>query len=998
MAASPTSDAVLRQRAQGMLETLVQVLKGKIPPGFVETIEAGGPRAEQACEQLQQYLTMSCDQLIQRCAQERQQGAWQALSQDARLAQQLATAIGNPRHQAQAALLSADASRGLGDNSSAISALRVAIDAAAEARDRRMLAIANGNLANRLRDSGRIDDAMPLYEEALGWEDDPKGRQQIRSNQAQALSMLGELRKALALHRERIAELESSGAPPRDLSVALSLVASDEIKLGAAREALALLTHARTLIADDDADGLAINALQRANALRELDDRGECAAAFQTAWTLARARADKQLAAPKDAHYELGFRRACLTRMPAARALELIIGGVAAKGEDEWKQAQQRFNTAHATAQQAGDVALCLRIEVNAAAALANAGQVEQAGAMLDEVRSQAGQRGLSLPEAMATGALGSISERTDLSFDSLGAMGLYARAQALADLHARILQSSSLDAHEQRWDLAAIGTGTLDNQLALLAQGYHADAFAAAAFERAARVVADTAPSFELANRLSGLLDAFGRLDQRDDADRIAARLAGLIATGALRGRALLAMHRALGDHLVQRDPATSIAHYRQACAAAVALRAELPPGPMRSEINRDYPHLHRTLAHLLQQQGLAREAFDAVQHDKARRLTDMLAWRRGVSDAPPGLAQVQTRLAPDDLLVDLVLYRDGITAYLVRAHDLRCVRIEGDTRALTRVEFGDITEREQALLQLCATDPLLIALVQRISAEADPTTRLIVVPDDALHNLPLHIVPLKGRAWCETHPLSYLPAAGVLGMIDAPVSSRTSFVAGDSALNLSEASAECARVASWLGTVAIVGSDCSRSAVEGGLRERELDIVHLAVHGRGDPARGGRASLMFGDDGGGVEWVSFDELAALRWRANLVVLSGCSTGVAGPRAGHELESVARAAIEAGAASVIACLWPVGDAVARAFMEAFHAALVRERAHGEVDLRLAIAEAQSAVQRLADSSAISPGQRRDGRVSPTGAASGAPTGSALWAPFVLLGRTTLPA
>ncbi len=119
--------------------------------------------------------------------------------------------------------------------------------------------------------------------------------------------------------------------------------------------------------------------------------------------------------------------------------------------------------------------------------------------------------------------------------------------------------------------------------------------------------------------------------------------------------------------------------------------------------------------------------------------------------------------------------------------------------------------------------------------------------------------------------------------------------------------------------------------------LRAGELDVVHLAVHGRGDAHRGGRASLLLSDGSGGTEWVAFEELAAFHWRAELVVFSGCSTAVAGPRQGFGLVSVAHAAAERGAAAVIACLWPVGDAAARIFMTAFYKEFVLSRAVGKL-------------------------------------------------------------
>ena len=992
----------LRQRATALIDVLVEVVGAPIPPELVVALDADDPRAFAAISHLQQQIDAACDQLIERGRQQSQQNAWQPLWRESRVALRLAGATASARRQAQAALLSSTAARGLGDNASAAAALQTAIAAAAEAGDRRMLAIANGNLANTLRDIGRIDDALPYYEEALGWENDARGRAQVLSSQAVAFALLGEGRKALTAHRQRAAELESTQTPPAELAIALGLVAADEINLGSAREALALLDRVGALLADEDHQGLAVTALRRAEALRALDAKEAAAAAFEMAWTHATARANAQFLPPQDAHYAQGLANACLTRLGVDQAIALLLGGVAAKGHDKWADAQQRLSAAHGVAQEANDVALCLRIEVNMAAVAADAGQVGQAAQLLMRVRREAGQRGLSLQEALATGALGAIAARTGQSFDPVGPMGLYARAQALTALHARLLETSSLSIKERQWDLAALDTGALDNQLALLAQSYFASEFAANAFKRAAAALPSQPPSFELANRRSGLLDALDRLGRDAEAANAAAQLDQMIVGDQLHGRGRLVVHRALGCHLASRDPLAAIDHLRRACTAARALRQELPAGPKRSEVNRDFVHLHRTLAHLLQQQGLDREAFEAVQHDKSRLLLDTLALRNGADDTPAPLERVQSLLGPVDLLVDLVLYNDGITAYLVRREGLRSVRIEGATRALTNFEPGDIAEREHALLALCSTDRLLAELVQRIEADPliDPQARLILVPDDATHNLPLHVVPLRGRPWCSTRLISMLPCAGALALLHRSSTSTRCLVAGDSALNLPEAGAECIEVAALLRTAPMVGLDCGHTQVSDALRGRDLDIVHLAVHGRGDPANGGRASLLLGDDSGGVAWVSFDELATLDWRCTFMALSGCSTGAAGPRAGHELVSVARAALAAGATSVLACLWPVGDETARIFMSAFYKTLAIERAKGAVDLRLLLARAQEAVA-TADASKLATSQRRDGRprsVSPAHLPEphAEPDRIALWAPFVLLGSPAL--
>jgi hypothetical protein len=157
-----------------------------------------------------------------------------------------------------------------------------------------------------------------------------------------------------------------------------------------------------------------------------------------------------------------------------------------------------------------------------------------------------------------------------------------------------------------------------------------------------------------------------------------------------------------------------------------------------------------------------------------------------------------------------------------------------------------------------------------------------------------------------------------------------------------------------------------------------------------------GGRSSLLFASEGGGTEWVPFDELAKLPWNARLVVFSGCSTAVAGPRQGHELVGVARAALEAGAGAVLACLWPVGDPAAEVLMTAFHSSLSHARMARPTDLRVLLDEARTVLEAWVRSNVQ--GRRRDGCRDLVPADATAPTidlsvGRILaWAPFVLYG------
>ena len=258
-----------------------------------------------------------------------------------------------------------------------------------------------------------------------------------------------------------------------------------------------------------------------------------------------------------------------------------------------------------------------------------------------------------------------------------------------------------------------------------------------------------------------------------------------------------------------------------------------------------------------------------------------------------------------------------------------------------------------------------MLAELASAVNAAVPPGARLLLVPDPGLHNLPLHIVPVEARPWCERVPIGYLPAACAL--LSQPGGGVSVFVAGDSRHDLPGAKDECEAIARLYGVTALTGSACTRAALEAALDAGPLDIVHLAVHGRANPQMGGQACIILADGKGGTELVDLRSLATRPWRANLVVLSGCSTGLSGPREGYQLVSVASQIQQAGAAAVVACLWPVGDAAAHETMVAFHTALVA-MGGGERDIQIKALDRGSRATRWSGLAAPTVAAVRDGR------------------------------
>ncbi|MCZ2290414.1 MAG: CHAT domain-containing protein [Burkholderiales bacterium] len=996
----------IEDRLAALLEEL-RPLYGATGQVLADAVLAGDGRARAALAQLDAFHDQALDQLMPRIRQAKLRRDWHALAHQARLAVHLAGAAGRRADLALAAHLLANALAGLGDLAGAVQAFRRSIAAAAAVGDVRLQAVGHGNLGNTLRDTGDCDAALFEYASALDLEADPRGRAVVQSNRAEALQRLGERASALQAQLDQLSALEAAGAPAAERAVTLARAAQAALESGGAGRALALLGQADTLVEPDDLPGRVMLAGLRARAAGMQHDAAGADAADQHAWELAldHAVGALQRLAPR---YAQGFATALAHRLPTEHALRLLIPGIAGKDANRWTAALQSLHDGQQQARAAGDLGLALRIAANHAAALADAGQVQQAQRGLQAVQAEAAACGLARPEAMAWGTLAAIAAQTGELMLGQDVTALQARSAALMDLHGQLLARSGLAGRDLAFESMAAERSTLLNECAVSASRRGAWTRAAGLFEQAAAAMRPYGASFPLANRLAGLLDACTRSGDIPRGLAAAAELTQLLPQ--LEPRARLVAARALALHLDDRDPPQALQHWQQAADLAEGLRSALPAGFDASEVNRGFARLPMQCAQRLRRAGRDAEAWRRLQEGKSRRILDA----RASGQALPRLEAVQAALRPDELLVDVAIEDEGLVAYRAWPDGFDTVFEAIDLATLHPPGLTDLREREQALLELARRHVGLAAWAARVADGAAQGRRLLLVPDGALFNLPLHEIRIGQQPWHERQPIGELPCAAWL-LRASSSDAVLNLVAGNSAGDLPGAEDECRSIAVRLGVEALTGQGCTRAAIDSAMQAGPLDIVHLAVHGRGDVQRGARASLLLADGLGGTEWVPLEALAQRPWQANLVVLSGCSTGVAGPLRGHEMVSAARAVLEAGAQCVLASLWPVDDRVAAALMTAFHAEVAQRRAQGECDLRQALDAARRAVTRgpgaAAPIPALPAGRRRDGRhgAVPAASAKGADTGHGCrssgvetiadaLAPFVLVGLPILSA
>jgi tetratricopeptide (TPR) repeat protein len=199
----------------------------------------------------------------------------------------------------------------------------------------------------------------------------------------------------------------------------------------------------------------------------------------------------------------------------------------------------------------------------------------------------------------------------------------------------------------------------------------------------------------------------------------------------------------------------------------------------------------------------------------------------------------------------------------------------------------------------------------------------RVLVVPHAQLAWLPFAALHDGQGFLALRHPLAVVPSArlALRGLDRTPVRPRHAVVLGESS-RLPHAAQEARFVAALFPAGdAFVGEQATLATLRA--QAGRADVLHLACHGqfRGDNPM---FSALHLHDGA----LTVESAERLELKAGIVVLSACETGLAEHGSGDEMVGLVRAFLVAGAARVLASLWPVDDAITASFMARFYGAL----------------------------------------------------------------------
>jgi CHAT domain-containing protein/predicted negative regulator of RcsB-dependent stress response len=328
---------------------------------------------------------------------------------------------------------------------------------------------------------------------------------------------------------------------------------------------------------------------------------------------------------------------------------------------------------------------------------------------------------------------------------------------------------------------------------------------------------------------------------------------------------------------------------------------------------------------------------------------------------DASYGLAidplSIQSKLGPTRALIEYGILDDELFVCLVKSDGVSVQRnishwptakaaIEQVRFQLGTIHYTPtmiVHHNETLLRRLKAALKQLHDLIWAPFAHAiSECSELIVVPSEQLGSVQFAALHDGQSYLVERFALAVAASAhSALRGLDRNAVRPTSVLALGESSYLERAGAEAKFVAGLFPSATVlVGSEATTQAFR--VASREVDVIHLACHGRFRVDNPAFSALHFVD----AAFTAFDA-ESLRIRAAVVMLSACESGITQSASGDELLGLVRGFLIAGASRVVASLWAVDDVVTEQFVRVFYMAL-----QGGDEPTIALRKAQLEIKR----------------------------------------------
>ena len=364
-----------------------------------------------------------------------------------------------------------------------------------------------------------------------------------------------------------------------------------------------------------------------------------------------------------------------------------------------------------------------------------------------------------------------------------------------------------------------------------------------------------------------------------------------------------------------------------------------------LREELNWYYNLIEREQ---LRPEERSHERIKQLEQEARTRETDLLkavkeatiaeAHEAGLEVASTvSLEQIRSALPADATLVEYFRVQDRYLACVLTREELHIAPVTLQPRiqkllqllqfqvSKFRLDPQYLKTFGQSLLD--ATQAHLKNLYQELIAPIRHqlnSKHLVFVQHGLLHYVPFHALHDGDSYLIDNFTVSYAPSASVYALCQT----KPANAAGDPLiLGVSDAQTPSIRteveaIGSMLPNAKLfVGEQATAEVLRA--YGRDSRTIHIATHGYFRQDNPMFSSIRLGDS-----HLSLYDIYHLHLPAELIVLSGCATGLNVVTPGDELIGLVRGLLQAGAQSLVLSLWDVHDESTKDFMIAFYTRL----------------------------------------------------------------------
>lgn len=385
-------------------------------------------------------------------------------------------------------------------------------------------------------------------------------------------------------------------------------------------------------------------------------------------------------------------------------------------------------------------------------------------------------------------------------------------------------------------------------------------------------------------------------------------------------------------------------------------------------------------------QRENLQRELVDVEDDLAERRLQAELNHpkRRLVFSKPATLKQLQNQVLGDgESVLEFCLGEERSFAWLISRQTVSFEilpgrrEIEGTVRQYVNdlsVAPTNLHLQSSVTKQRAMAEELFSMLFGKLAGQLRADSKLIVIPDGLLNQVPYESLVHNGRYLIEDHQISYLPSASLIELLRQPPKSAAVLdgqmdllAFGDPVFQQRSKTSLSRKLPATPPEIKRQGGDwdmtnlsrlprtrdeveyiaslipkerqrlyLGKDSTEKAFKQETLSKykwIHLATHSLVDELNPGRSAVVLGVEGNNDEdgFLRATEIADLDLNCDLVILSACETGRGQLLSGEGIIGLSRSFLIAGARCVVVSQWAVSDISTAQLMKDFYQQLVND-------------------------------------------------------------------